>query len=255
MRSRLYVGRVRHTRLRPRRHDFTYRVFYLMLDLDQLELADRRHRWFSVDRFNLFSFHRTDHGPEDATSLREWAEEQLAEAGVDLGGGRIELLAFPRVLGYVFNPISIWYCYDRDGSLAAVMHEVRNTFGEKRTYVVPVGGDLSHRFPKELHVSPFMDMDQTYSFAITVPRDRFSVGIRQYDADGEIFRAGLSGTVRPIGDGALLRVFVTHPLMTLKAIGAIHWHAVRLWLKGVRYRRRPRAPRRAVSIVDTERAS
>lgn len=249
-RSSLYRGRVAHTRLRPRRHTFQYRVFYGLFDVDELRTLDRRFRLFSFERFNLFSLYRSDHGPDDGTSLRDWAERQLRDAGIELKGGRIQLLAFPRVLGYVFNPISVWYCHDSTGELVAVMHEVRNTFGDKHTYVVPVPeGGLRHEFAKELHVSPFMDMDSIYEFALTLPGDRLSVGITQRDDDGPLLRASITATRMEMTDRNLATLFVTHPLVTLKAIVAIHWEALKLWRKGLRYRPRPSPAAPNVSVV------
>lgn len=248
-RSGLYTGTVRHTRLRPFEHGFKYRVFYTLLDVDELPALSKRLRLFSLDRFNLFSLRAADHGPDDGSSLREWAERLLADTGVDLEGGRIELLSFPRVLGYVFNPISVWYCYGPDDRLRAVLHEVRNTFGDKHTYVVPVHPNrLRHGFNKQLHVSPFMDVDGTYEFSINAPGDHIAVGINQQDAEGPLFRAGLSLSRRSLTDRSLLRVFFTHPLVTLKAITAIHWEALKLWRKGARYRPRPLPAAQPVSV-------
>jgi hypothetical protein len=253
--SALYKGTVRHTRLRPAHHDFKYRVYYGLWDIDELDLLDRRLRLFTVDRFNLFAIDRRDHGPEDGSSLRDWVVKILGRAGVELSGGRIELLAYPRVLGYVFNPISVWYCYDPDDRLVAVVHEVRNTFDDKHSYVVPVDGrNLSHQFEKHLHVSPFNDMDSTYSFSMTRPGEHLSLGITQRDDDGPFFRAGLSLTRMPLTDLNLFRLFWSHPLLTLKVVGGIHWEAVRLWFKGAKFHKRPAPPLDSVTVVDTFRS-
>ncbi len=254
MRSALYRGRISHTRLRPAKHRFEYRVFYGLFDLDELPDLARRSRWFSLNRFNVFSLRSSDHGPDDGSSLRVWADARLAEADIDLQGGRIELLAFPRVLGYVFNPIAVWYCYGPDDELRAVLHEVRNTFGDKHTYVVPVeGADLRHEFAKELHVSPFMDMDSIYQFAVTLPGDRVSIGIKQRDTTGPLFRASLRASRLAFTDRNLLVLFFTHPLVTLKATTAIHWEALRLWRKRVPFHRRPDPKPRSVSVVGSSR--
>ncbi len=251
--SALYRGTVRHTRLRPFHHDFEYRVFYGLFDLDELDDIDNDLRFFSVGRFNLFGFDRADHGPADGSALRPWVERVLAAAGVDLEGGRIRLLAFPRILGYVFNPLSVWYCHGPGGELRAVLHEVRNTFGDRHTYVVPVGdGAMTHRFDKELHVSPFNDMDETYRFTITEPGDRLAVAIEQADVAGDtFFRAGLRLSRLPLTDRNLATLFLTHPLLTLKVIGGIHWQALRLWLKGAKYHHRPAPPADSISVVAT----
>lgn len=255
-RSRLYQGTISHRRLRPTDHAFTYRVYYLLADLDELEMLDTDLRWFSWNRFNLLSLHASDHGAADGSSLRTWADVQLLRAGIDPHEvASIQLLAFPRVLGYVFNPLSIWYCRNAADDLIAVIHEVRNTFGDKHAYVVPrmggeAGGSRAHEFPKAMHVSPLMPMDQTYRFGMNDPAERLNVAIRQFDADGEIFRASLTANRVAITDRSLLRLFVTHPLVTLKSIIAIHYEAFRVWRKGVRFHRRPEPGVDPVSVVD-----
>lgn len=251
MSSAIYTGTVRHSRLRPARHAFSYRVFYLYLDLDEIDSIATRLRWFSHNRFNLFAFHDADHGPDDGTPVREWIDRVLADAGITLGRGRVRLLSYPRVLGHVFNPISVWYCFDESERLGALVYEVRNTFGDKHSYVVPVDASdrIRHTVQKRLHVSPFMDMDQTYDFTIAPPGDRLTLGIVQTDSEGPIFRAGLATRRGELGDRALLRAFFTIPLVTLKTIAAIHLQAVPLWLKRVGVRRRPRPPAESVTNV------
>ncbi|HSG78543.1 MAG TPA: DUF1365 domain-containing protein, partial [Acidimicrobiia bacterium] len=193
MRSAVYRGRVAHTRLRPFRHHFEYRVYYLLVDLDEIDDLARTVRGFSRRRFGLLSLVDRDHG--DGTDLRSWAHGVLSDAGIT--ANRVALLAFPRVLGYVFDPISVWYAWDDDGPVA-VIHEVHNTFGDRHAYVVPIhDGQLRHSFDKGLHVSPFMDMDSRYEFGLTMPGERLTVGIRQHDADGELFRASLRLERRP----------------------------------------------------------
>jgi uncharacterized protein len=254
--SALYRGTVRHTRTRPVQHQLRYRVYYGLFDIDELDRLDSELRLFSVGRFNLFGFDRADHGPDDGTSLREWAEARLGESGVDVGGGRIMLLAHPRVLGHVFNPISVWYCHDVEGRLRGVIHEVRNTFGDKHCYVVPItGNDLGHEFPKRMHVSPFNDMGSSYRFSMTVPGERLALGIDQRDEEGTFLRAGLSLTRVPMSDRNLLRLFLSHPLLTLKVVGGIHWEALRLWLKGARYHPHPPPPLDSVTHVDVARSA
>lgn len=248
--SSLYRGTVTHTRLRPFRHSFRYRVYYTLLDIDELPTLDHDLRLFSLGRFNLASFHPSDHGVRSAAEVRPWVEGILADAGVHLDGGSIKLLAFPRILGYVFNPLSVWYCYDADSELRAILYEVRNTFGDRHVYAVPIsdGRDLKHSFAKRLHVSPFNDMDQTYRFTITDPGAYLSIGIEQRDADGTMFRAGMRFARLPLTDWNLLRMFVMHPLVTGKVIAGIHWQALRLWLRGARYHRRPEPTAPTVTI-------
>ena len=254
--SALYAGEVRHTRVVPFRHTFKYRVFYGLFDIDHLVDLDWDLRWFSVGRFNLFGFDPDVHGPGDGRPLRPWVEACLREAGVDLRGGPIFLLTFPRVLGYVFNPISVWYCFDDDGLLAAVIHEVRNTFGDRHSYVVPIGEDgLKHSFDKRLHVSPFNGMEESYRFAVSPPGERITLSIDQYDANGRVLRAGMSLSRMPFTDRNIWRLFWTHPLLTLKVIAAIHWQALRLKLKGATFHHRPRPDSNPITIVRSERTS
>jgi hypothetical protein len=174
---------------------------------------------------------------------------------VDIDGGRIELLAFPRILGYAFNPLSIWYCYGSDGDLKGVLHEVRNTFGDRHVYVVPIDDEKAYRhsFNKAMHVSPFNPMEQSYHFTVNRPGKRLQVAIELADNNGTVFRAGMRLSRIPLTDRGLLEVFVTHPLVTLKVIAGIHWQALRLWVKGAAYRKRPRPPADSITIVDRSR--
>lgn len=251
--SSLYRGRVRHTRVSPFHHSFSYRVFYGLFDIDMLDELDSSLRWFSVGRFNLLSFDPGVHGPADGSALRPWVESTLRRAGVDLEGGKIYLLAFPRILGYVFNPISVWYCYDSSGRLAALIYEVRNTFGDRHSYVVPVAdGDLRHGFAKRLHVSPFNAMDQDYEFSVSAPGERLTLSIDQHDETGQLLRAGMALTRVPFNDANVWRLFWTHPLLTLKVISAIHWQALKLKLKGATFHPRPAPAVDSITVVRPE---
>jgi DUF1365 family protein len=224
----------------------------MMIDLAELGTLDEELKVFSIGRFNLFGFDPADHGVEAVEDLRPWVESTLARAGIWLEGGRVSLLAFPRVLGYVFNPISVWYCYGPEDDLRAVMHEVRNTFGDRHVYVVPVdgAGSLTHDVTKELHVSPFNPMDQTYRFDMGLPDRHLSLSIAVSGTDGTMFRAGLRLTRLPIADLNLVKLFFRYPLLTLHVIGGIHWQALRLWLKGAGYRKRPEPGPMDVTIVN-----
>jgi uncharacterized protein len=255
--SGIYVGTVTHRRLRPKRHRFRYQVFFLLLDVDEIPALCARLRLLSHRRFNLFSFDERDHADGSDTSLRDWVEGHLTRAGIDTGGGPIRLLAMPRVLGYGFNPLSVWFCYHRDGGLAALMHEVHNTFGERHTYLIPVVSDdepenIRQTCTKTFHVSPFMAMNMRYDFRVHAPDERLSLAIRGSDGDGPLIIAVLAARRRELSDVALLRVFCGTPLLTLKVIGGIHWEAARLWIKGLRLHPRPATPDRAVSIVGQE---
>jgi DUF1365 family protein len=240
--SCIYSGWVMHRRLKPRRHRFRYRAWWLLLDLDELPALAERLRWFSHGRFNLFSFHDADHGHE-AAPLRSQIERRLGDAGIAFDGGPIRLLCMPRVLGYAFNPLSIYFCHRRDTALAAMVYEVHNTFGERHSYVIEaprdIGAVIRQRSDKRLYVSPFMDMDMAYEFRVTLPASTIAVGISGADAQGPLISAVLQARRRELGDAQLLRLLFTHPFVTLKVIGAIHWEALRLW--GKRLQLRPRS--------------
>lgn len=255
-RSALYVGHVAHRRLRPKRHALGYRVFNLLLDLDETDPLAARLRLFSRNRFNLLSFHDGDHGDGSDTPLRRQIEALTARAGVELGGGRIALLCMPRMLGYVFNPISVYFCHDWTGRLACLVYEVSNTFGERHSYVAPVADGppapdrLIHQTtPKRFYVSPFLDMDLTYDFAIRPPAERVGVAITTRDRGGVLLTASFAGGRRELSDGAVVRTVLGHPLLTLKVVVGIHWEALKIWLKGVGLRPRPRPPAEPVTHV------
>lgn len=254
MNSALYAGPVMHQRLQPLRHRLRYRVFSLLLDLD--ELASLRLRCFSVGRFNLFSFRPADHGDGSATTvagLRAHVDARLQQAGLPAGGA-VRLLAMPRVMGYAFNPLSLWFCHAPDGRLQALIYEVNNTFGQRHSYLIEVGaavgGVIAQRCDKQLYVSPFLGMAMHYRFRITPPGERLGVGISVHDdSDAAVLNARFDARRRPLTDAQLLRAFVTHPLLTLKVVAGIHWEALRLWAKGARLHDRPAAPPQSLTVV------
>jgi len=240
----LYVGRVMHHRLRPFRHRFVYRVFSLFVDLDRLDALGRRSWLLAIDRPGLMSLRAEDHGARDGSPLRPWVERQLAGRGIDPAGLRLYLLCFPRLCGYVFNPLSIYYAYAPSGRLGAIIYEVKNTFGEQHAYVLPVDGGADPRAPvrqsaaKNLYVSPFIDAEARYRFRLTPPGERLAVVIGEDVAEGAQLVATLTGERRPLTDRELLRCLLRIPLMPQKVIAGIHWEALRLWLKGARLRPR-----------------
>jgi uncharacterized protein len=236
--SALYLGRVMHHRLRPRRHRFVYRVFSLLVDLDRLAELDRSLRLLSVNRPNLLSLQERDHGARDGSPLRPWVDARLREHGVDLAGGRVLLLCFPRVLGYVFNPLSLYYCYGAGGRLAAVVYEVKNRCGEQRAYVLPLAAGAPDRparqsTTKDFYVSPFLEMAARYRFRLAPPGERLSVVIQEEVAQATTLVATLTGERRQLTDAQLLRAVLRLPLMSYKVTLGIHWEALSLWLKGV----------------------
>jgi DUF1365 family protein len=217
-----------------------YRVMSLLIDLDRLEAADRQSPLFGVNRAALYSFNEADHGDRDGSPLREYAQRCAAEHGIELSGGRVGLLCYPRLLGYTFNPLSVYFCYRADGELALLIYEVRNTFGERHAYVLPVNdGELSDAGVRQsqeklFYVSPFIEMAMRYHFRVLPPGDSIRLRILETDRDGPLLAATFNGRRRALNTAELLRSVFALPLVTLKIVAAIHWEALRLWLKGAR---------------------
>jgi DUF1365 family protein len=251
--SSLYVGEVTHRRLRPRKHALRYRTYALLLDLEELPSLARRLRLFSHNAFNLFSFFDHDYGCGGAASLREQIEGYAREIGLHLDGGPIRLLTMPRILGYAFNPISVYFCHGRDGALRAILYEVNNTFGQRHSYFIPVetreGDAIRQSCTKHLYVSPFMAMDMVYDFRVVPPDEKLSIVIVERDRQGVVLTATQAQARVALTDAALIRIFFSHPLLTLKVIVGIHFEALLLWAKGMRLQVRPPSPDRPVTLV------
>lgn len=251
--SALYFGEVVHQRVKPRRHRLAYRVFAMLIDLDELDGLHDRLRLFSHNRFNLFSFYDRDHGRGRAEPLRPWLESHLQRAGVDIRDGAIRILCYPRILGYVFNPLTVYFCYGRDGTSAAILYEVNNTFGQRHTYLIPVTapdrGVVRQACSKRFYVSPFNDIEGGYRFRVALPDEAIAVVINQHDDAGPLLHASFKGRRAALSDRALAAAFVRYPLMTVKVIAGIHWEALRLWRKGLGIVRRPPPPLEPVTVV------
>jgi DUF1365 family protein len=235
----LYFGDVMHARLKPLGHRFSYRVMSLLIDLDRLDEADRQSPLFAVNRAALYSFSESDHGERDGSSLRAYVQRQAAARGIDLTGGRVLLLCYPRLFGYTFNPLSAYFCYSGDGELALIIYEVRNTFGDIHPYVLPVQpGEISQagvrqQQDKLFYVSPFIEMAVRYHFRVSPPGRSVKLRILETDREGPLLSATFSGRRRGLTTAALLQSFFSLPLVTFKIVAAIHWEALRLWLKGI----------------------
>jgi DUF1365 family protein len=255
--SAIYLGHVVHTRLKPVHHRLRHRMLTLLLDLDELPRLAEMLSLFSVGQFNLFGFHGRDHLAGDATPLREQVERELRRGGIEPDGGPIRLLAMPRMMGTVFNPLSIFFCHAADGSLQAVLYEVNNTFGQRHSYLIPVSDpDASiHRqeCEKRFYVSPFMEMEMRYRFRLRLPGRGVSVAIEARDANGAVMTACLTGSRQDLTDRNLLRALPRHPMLAAQVLGGIHWEALKLWRKGMKPVARPNAPRDPVTIVHPER--
>jgi uncharacterized protein len=242
----LYPARIMHRRHVPPFYRWVYRLFYLLIDIDRLDAVATGLRLFSVDRFNLVSLRRRDFGDQSG-DLRGWAERTLAQHGVEVAGGRIRLLCLPRIFGYGFNPISVWYCEHSDGSLRAIIAEVHNTFGERHHYVLASGGSplpYQRAVEKEkcFHVSPFFDLQGRYRFTISEPGTRLRVAIHETRDGAPLMGATLAAEQRTLSDAQLLSHVLRMPWMTLKVMLGIHWEALKLWLRGARFHTKPTPP-------------
>ena len=243
-----------HARFAPKAHRFDYRIFLFALDLDELDELPRRLRLFSHGSRNLYSFRDADYLPvhepvfqgsgvgasirqTEPLNLKARVVAHLAVHGIDLTGGRVLLVTLPRVLGYLFNPVSFYFCQDRAGHPVAVLAEVTNTFKEMKPYVLGPDtrqdGTFSLRVPKHFYVSPFSDVDVAFDFKLCVPQERLSVQIDDYVGATRTLTSTLTGPRQPLTDGRLAWFTLKYPLLTLRIIGLIHWHAFRLWLKNV----------------------
>ena len=235
--SCIYSGFVTHRRFKPKRHFFTYKTFSLLIDLNEIKNLEKKINFFSYNKFNILSFYDADHGPRDGSSLIKWVKNTLIQAKIDIGSGTIKLLCYPRFFGYVFNPLSIFYCYDDNFHLKAILYEVKNTFNEQHTYVFPSSSSsnlILHKCYKKFYVSPFMEMETFYNFRLLKPGSKINILIKQSDTEGPLLIARQVGKKVRLNSANLLYQFFKHPLMSLKVILAIHFEAFRLWSKGVK---------------------
>jgi DUF1365 family protein len=241
-----------HRRLRPRANAFRYRVPYLCMGLGTLETAAGR--WLKLDRASFVSFHRADHGARDGSDLEAWARAILACHDLDRTcDGEIVLMTLPRVLGYVFNPVSFWFCRDSRGALRAVLCEVNNTFGERHCYLVhhddrrPLQTTDRLFGHKVFHVSPFLPVEGNYRFRFRLDERVAQVEVDYHDSEGLMLATSVFGQLEPLNDRSVLRRFIGNPLLTLFVIGRIHWQALRLWRKRVKIHRKPAPPPQPVT--------
>ena len=239
MNSCIYNGIVTHQRYKPIKHSLNYKTFSLFIDLDEIEKLNKTINIFSFNKFNIFSFYNKDHGARDGSSLKDWVLENLKKFKINQNITKVMLLCYPRVFGYVFNPLSIFYCYDKN-KLIAVFYEVKNTFNEQHTYIFKIRNDqkIEQKCKKKFYVSPFMDMDTYYNFKLLNPGEKFSIFIKQTDEYGTILTATQKGDRKKFSFQQLLVNFFKYPLMTIKIISSIHYEALHLWKKGAIYRKR-----------------
>lgn len=246
----LLLAQVMHKRLAPKTHRLNYSVYYLCFPLSRLsQLANF---FLSLERFNLFSFYQQDHGFQ-SQSPTVWIKQVLQEWQLDTADGEIVLLTLPRILGYVFNPVSFWFCLDQSGQLRAVLAEVNNTFGERHSYlcfhddqrVIQAHDQLTAN--KIFHVSPFLKVEGHYRFRFAYSEQKIGVWIDYYDNEQKILATSLTGKRFPLTQRRLLTYFFRYPLITLKVIGLIHYHALKMIVKGLRPNSKPPAPSQEIS--------
>ena len=233
--SCIYNGTVIHKRFKPKIHFFKYKVFSLLIDLSELEKLDKKINFFSYNKFNLVSFFDKDHGNRDGSSLIKWVKNNMKQNNISCENIKIKLLCYPRIFGYVFNPLSVFYVYDINSDLISILYEVKNTFGEQHTYVFKLRNNnlLQHNCEKIFLVSPFIEMNCNYFFRISKPTDKISVVIDQYKLNEKIFYASQEGKRTDFTTSELIKSYLKHPLMTFKIIAAIHFEAFKLWTKGI----------------------
>ena len=237
MTSSIYNGTVIHKRFKPKVHFFKYKVFSLLIDLSELNVLEKKINFFSHNSFNLISFFDKDHGERDGSSLIDWVKKNLKENNILFEEIKIKLLCYPRILGYVFNPLSVFYVYDKKDDLISILYEVKNTFGEQHTYIFKVKNNniLHHNCSKKFHVSPFIEMNCNYFFKILKPGEKISVIIDQYQSNEKLLYASQDGKRVDFTSIELIKSYLKHPLMTFKIISAIHFEAFKLWAKGIKF--------------------
>jgi len=249
-----YSGTVVHKRLVPTQHAFSYRVFSLALDVDEIDRLAGSLRLFSRNRWNVLSFHDRDHGNGDGKPIASHVRSVLRQAGLGHASARITLLCYPRLLGFVFNPLSVYFCHRQDGRLGAIVYEVSNTFHERKSYVIPVtaddGGVIAQSCAKEMYVSPFTSRSGRYGFHVLPPGERVVIGVDFSSVDGPVLKTHFRGERRNLSDWTIAGLVARHPLMTFKVMAGIHLQAARLWLKGVPLVERHVSPVYSFTVVE-----
>lgn len=255
--ARLWFGTTTHVRETPFRRAFKHRIAMLEVDIDRLREADELSKLFSIGRGNAIAFNEADVGARNASvPLRAWAEGRYAEAGIDLEGGRIRLITFPRVLGYGFAPISLWLGYGPAGDMRGVIYEVHNTFGETHSYVsAHIEADVRDRATKEFHVSPFFDVSGEYRFTLRSSDTAMALVVENIGAGGRQHTASLSVQPHALTTGAILQWLIRIPISGVGVMVAIHWQALHLWLKGAGYRDKPEQREKRTTLARPETKS
>jgi uncharacterized protein len=261
--SCLYECQVMHQRLAPKHYALRHALFMFYLDLDELDALSQRLRLFSRNRWNIYGFRDDDHMPgcgQAGAALKQRLQQYLAAQGIQLAAAsHVRLLTLPRILGYVFNPISIYFCFEHEsGAPVCAVAEVGNTFREQKLYLLPspAAADaqlFTLRVPKHYYVSPFSSLTLQFDFRLRVPQQALDIRIDDFDGEQRTLRSGLRGERRSLRDARLLWFALKYPLLTLKVIGLIHWHALRLWCKGVPWHRKTDNPQLQRQVLRPKR--
>ena len=236
--SCIYSGFVTHERFKPKKHFFSYKTFSLLIDLNEIEDIEKKIKFFSYNKFNILSFYNLDHGNRDGSSLIKWVKNTLKKSKLNFKIGKIKLLCYPRFFGYVFNPLSVFYCYDINFKLKAILYEVKNTFNEQHTYIFRCSTSsnlILHKCNKKFYVSPLIEMETFYNFRLLKPGKKLNVLIKQNDKKGLLLIARQTGKRLNLSSKNLFFEFLKHPFMSFKVILAIHFEAFRLWSKGIKH--------------------
>ena len=235
--SCIYSGLIIHKRFKPKKHFFSYKTFSLLIHLNEIQDLGKKINFFSYNKFNILSFYDVDHGGRDGKNLLDWVKKKLKKSKININDGKIKLLCYPRFFGYVFNPLSIFYCFNKKGRLKAILYEVKNTFNEQHTYIFKINKPsylAKHSCKKKFYVSPFIKMKTFYNFRLSNPGKNLNVLIKQSDMSGILLIASQSGKKIQLNSQNLLYQFLKNPFMSFKVIMAIHFEAARLWIKGVK---------------------
>ena len=251
MESCIYKGFVTHRRFIPLRHFFSYKTFSILFDLDELVVLNKKISFFSLNSFNLFSFYNKDHGERDGSNLKNWVIASLKKYNLSLNISKVKLLCFPRIFGYVFNPLSVFYCYESE-KLKAILYEVKNTFNEQHTYIFLVDENskiISQNCNKKFYVSPFIEMETFYNFRLSEPDENLKILIKQTNTLKEkVLVACQTGKKQAFSTKGLIINFLIHPLMTFKIMIAIHFEALRLWKKGAIFQKNKNKIKNNISL-------
>jgi uncharacterized protein len=255
----LYIGRVMHARLKPIAHRFQYKVFSLLIDIDRLAEAHAHCSLFSVNQLNIFSFYPHDHGDRGQHSLRDYINGLFRSENLSIPE-HVFLLCYPRIFNFAFNPLSVFYCYDVSGGITGIIYEVRNTFGEHHSYFAPLkSGEqteagIKQERDKLFFVSPFMDMNLRYKFSLRPPANTVSLRIIENDSEGPVLSATFFGEKCLMNSVSLAYLLWVLPFQNFKIVAGIHWEAFKLWLKGMRLKKRP-APTLTISVDGIPKAA